>query len=361
MSSFSFQEIAQHKNFARSGRLITNHGEVETPVFMPVGTLGTVKNLSADEIRSTGAKVLLSNTYHLHLKPGEDLVAAAGGLSKFNGWQGPTLTDSGGFQVFSLAKMRKITEEGVEFRVPETGDKILLTPELSMQIQFKLGADIIMAFDDVVDLKSERGRSRDAVLRTHRWLERCVAEHKRLSLGMEKPPVLFGITQGGLDKQLRRESTEFVQSQPVAGIAIGGLSVGETRAEMFEMLEFLAPQYDQSRPRYLMGVGHPTDLRFSFEHGIDMWDCVLPTRNARHGQAWITGDKSLNLRAEAFKQDLSPLDDGCDCTTCTGPYMRAFIRHMLTVNEQLAGRLLSIHNLHYLRRVLDEMTGREGG
>jgi queuine tRNA-ribosyltransferase len=214
-----------------------------------------------------------------------------------------------------------------------------------------------MAFDDVVDLKSDRQRTKDAVDRTHRWLQRCVAEHARLSKDMEKPPALFGIIQGGLDKDLRKQSLEFVQSQPVAGVAIGGLSVGETREEMFEMLEFLAPMYDARRPRYLMGVGHPTDLRFSFEQGIDMWDCVLPTRNARHGQAWITGDKTINLRGEAYKEDLKPIDPGCDCLACTGPYSRAFIRHMFTVGENLAGRLVSIHNLRYVRRVLDELIG----
>jgi queuine tRNA-ribosyltransferase len=355
MTTFSFQETQRHTNGARSGELHTAHGSVQTPFFMPVGTLGTVKGLTNAEVRSTGAEVLLSNTYHLHLKPGEQTVAALGGLAAFNGWNGPMLTDSGGFQVFSLAKIRTISEDGVKFREPKSGATIVLTPEKSMQIQFALGADIIMAFDDVVDLKTERDRAGEALARTHRWLERCVAEHRRLSAGMEQPPALFGIVQGGLDHKLRQQSLEFVQSQPVDGIAIGGLSVGETRAEMFEQLELLAPHYEAARPHYLMGVGHPTEIRFAATRGIDMWDCVLPTRNARHGQAWITGDQTLSLSAERYKADASPLDPGCDCTTCTSGYTRAFIRHMYTVHESLAGRLVSIHNLRYLRRVIDEV------
>lgn len=333
----------------------TNHGQIMTPLFMPVGTIGAVKGVSPEETRSTGAQIMLSNTYHMHVRIGEQIVKAQGGLQKFTGWNGPMLTDSGGFQVFSLAKMRKITEDGVTFAEPRTGDKIMLTPEKSMQIQFDLGADIIMAFDDVVSLDgSEEGREREAMERSMRWLERCVVEHKRLSEGIDKPPLLFGIVQGGLDKELRKESLEFVQNQPVAGIAIGGLSVGEPRADMFTMLEFLEPFYDPERPRYLMGVGHPTDMRFAIEHGIDMFDCVLPTRNARHGTAWIAGDKQVNLRAEIYKEDPAPLDADCDCSTCSGPYSRALIRHMLHVGEMLAGRLISIHNLRYVQRICEE-------
>jgi len=297
---------------------------------------------------------MLANTYHMHVRLGERTVKKQGGLQKFTGWNGPMLTDSGGFQVFSLAKIRKITEEGVTFAEPRTGDKIVLTPEKSMQIQFDLGADIIMAFDDVVSLDgSEAGREREAMERSMRWLERCVAEHKRLSEGMNKPPLLFGIVQGGLDQQLRKESFEFVQSQPVAGIAIGGLSVGEPRQEMHAMLEFLQPLYTDDRPRYLMGVGHPIDMRFAIEHGIDMFDCVLPTRNGRHGTAWIKGDQQINLRAEMYKEDSRVLDPGCDCATCTGPYSRSLIRHLLHVGEMLAGRLISIHNLRYVQRICD--------
>ena len=340
---------------SRSIQIKTAHGPVITPLFMPVGTIGAVKGVTPEETRLTGAQIMLSNTYHMHVRIGEELVKKQGGLQKFTGWNGPMLTDSGGFQVFSLAKIRKITEEGVTFAEPRTGSKIVLTPEKSMQIQFDLGADIIMAFDDVVSLDgSEAGREREAMERSMRWLERCVAEHKRLSKGMDKPPLLFGIVQGGLDKELRKESLEFVQSQPVDGIAIGGLSVGEPREEMFEMLEYLEPLYDESRPRYLMGVGHPIDVRFALGHGIDMMDCVLPTRNARHGTAWIAGDKQVNLRAEVYKEDSGPLDKTCDCSTCTGPYSRALIRHMLHVGEMLAGRLISIHNLRYVQRICEE-------
>lgn len=340
---------------SRVFQFATNHGQVQTPLFMPVGTLGAVKGLTPDEVRATGAQIMLSNTYHMHVRLGEAIVKEQGGLQQFTGWQGPMLTDSGGFQVFSLAKIRKITEEGVTFAEPRSGSKITLTPEKSMQIQFDLGADIIMAFDDVVSLDgSEAGREREAMERSMRWLERCVAEHKRLSEGMEKPPLLFGIVQGGLDKQLRKESLEFVQSQSVAGIAIGGLSVGEPRQEMFEMLAYLEPMYDADRPRYLMGIGHPIDMRFAIEHGIDMFDCVLPTRNGRHGTAWIGEDEQINLRAEKYKEDSDPLDPDCDCSTCTGPYSRALIRHMLQVDEILAGRLISTHNLRYLQRICEE-------
>jgi queuine tRNA-ribosyltransferase len=339
----------------RRGVLETNHGEVQTPFFMPVGTFGAVKGLSPDDVRASGAQVLLSNTYHMHLKPGEAVVKQLGGLQKFTGWHGPMLTDSGGFQVFSLGKLRKITEEGVKFQVPETGDTVMLTPEKSMQIQFDLGADIIMAFDDVVSLKGdEAGREREAMERTHRWLERCVAEHKRLSKSVTNPPALFGIVQGGLNTDYRKESLEFIQSQPVDGIAIGGLSVGETQEEMFRILEFLAPLYDSQRPHYLMGVGKPADMRFAIEHGIDMFDCVLPTRNARHGQAWVSGDKTINLQSEAHKADEQVLDPGCDCTTCQAGYSRAFLRHLFNINEYLAGRLVSVHNLHYVARLMEE-------
>jgi len=343
---------------SRSIQIQTAYGSVTTPFFMPVGTLGAVKGLTPDEVRATGAQVLLSNTYHMHIRAGEDLVQNMGGIQEFVGWHGPMLTDSGGFQVFSLAKLRKITEEGVEFREPRTGSKILLTPEKSMQIQFNLGADIIMAFDDVVNLDgSEDHRIREAMERSQRWLVRCVAEHKRLSVGMENPPLLFGIVQGGLDEAMRKESLQFVKSQPVDGIAIGGLSVGEPRADMFRILEYLEPMYDE-RPRYLMGVGHPIDMRFALEHGIDMFDCVLPTRNGRHGTAWIKGDEQINLRAERFKSDSQVLDPDCDCSTCTSGYSRSFIRHMLSVGEMLAGRLISVHNLRYLQRICEEYRSR---
>lgn len=418
MSKSCFKERKRTK-FTRTGVLTTRRGNVLTPTFMPVGTRGAVKLLEPAEVAATGAKIVLGNTYHLHLQPGEDLVARAGGLHGFSTWSGPMLTDSGGFQVFSLAHSRKITEEGVTFKDPKTGDKIFISPEISMQIQLKLGADIIMAFDDLTGLDGKsRARAAEAVDRTHRWLERCVSEFNRLTKDMEdvteviheddgqgddeqrsksykkydaraaesptqtgassdskttgfasgqsgavnklRRPLLFGIIQGGLDKELRRQSIEFVQSQPVDGIAIGGLSVGETRAEMHDILEFLSTLYDYSRPHYLMGVGDPIDMRFAIEHGIDMFDCVLPTRNGRHGSVWIlSDDNKINLKSAEFASDLETLQQGCDCHTCLSGYSRAFLRHQFKVGEPLAGRLCSIHNLRFVQRICEEYQATE--
>lgn len=320
---------------------------------MPVGTLGSVKGLTPEQVRSTGVKIVLGNTYHLHLNPGEEVIADSGGLAKFTGWLGPMLTDSGGFQVFSLGKIRQINDDGVTFNNPANGDEIFISPEISVQIQHKLGADIIMAFDDVVSLKDERHRTLEALNRTHRWLERSITEHKRLSKGQKRPPKLFGIAQGGLDNKLRVKSLEFVQTQDIDGLAIGGLSVGESRAEMHDMLKFLADKYDAKYPRYLMGVGHPVDMRFAIEYGIDMFDCVLPTRNGRHGTVWLEGDKQVSMRNEQFKADFMPLDANCDCSTCTGPFTRAYLRHLIKAQESLGGTLLSIHNLRYLQRICE--------
>ena len=337
--------------------LQTRAGSVATPTFMPDGTRGAVKSLTPEQVRSTGVQVVLANTYHLHLQPGEDTIATLGGLHSFTNQSLPILTDSGGFQVFSLAHIRKITEEGVTFKDPRTGDEIFLSPEKSIQIQIKLGADMINAFDDVVALDAEnRGRTTEAYERTHRWLERSIAEFKKLTKGLQPSdrPLLFGIVQGGLDKELRKKSLEMVQATDVDGIAIGGLSVGETRQEMHEMLEFLAPLYDPSRPHFLLGVGDPIDLRFAIEHGIDMLDCVLPTRNARHATIWVTGDKKIHLTNEKFSQDNSVIDPGCDCTTCKSGYSKGFLRHQFKVGEPLAGTLASIHNIRYLQRICEE-------
>jgi queuine tRNA-ribosyltransferase len=347
-----FKELRAQDGW-RTGELTLNSAVVSTPTFMPVGTKASVKSLTPSQVRSTGSQIVLGNTYHLHLQPGEDVVTQAGGLAVFSGWRGPMLTDSGGFQVFSLGKIRKINDDGVTFQNPDNGDKIFISPEISIQIQHHLGADIIMAFDDVVSLSDERSRTLDAFERTHRWLERSLQEHQRLSQGKASTPLFFGITQGGLDKELRTQSHEFVQSLPVDGVAIGGLSVGETRTEMHDMLDFLADKYDPNKPRYLMGVGHPIDLRFAIERGIDMMDCVLPTRNARHGTVWIRGDKQVNIRNDKFTRDFGSLDAACDCTTCTGPYTRAYLRHLLKAKEMLAGTLLSIHNVRYLQRICE--------
>jgi len=344
-------------NGVRSGALRTRAGVVHTPTFMPDGTRGAVKGLAPDQVAQTGVEVVLANTYHLHMMPGEDVIAKLGGLHEFTRRQGPMLTDSGGFQVFSLAHINKITEDGVTFKDPRSGDTVFLSPEKSIQIQMKLGADMMVAFDDVTSLDEQgRGRTLEAFERTHRWLERSLAEFQRLTKGMsqDKRPLLFGVVQGGLDKDLRKRSLEIVQSLPVDGIAIGGLSVGESREEMHGMLEFLAPLYDDNRPRFLLGVGDPIDLRYAIEHGIDMLDCVLPTRNARHGTAWMTGDKKVHLTNEKYKEDTEVIDPGCDCTTCTSGYSRGFLRHQFKVGETLAGSLVSIHNIRYLQRICEE-------
>ncbi len=354
-----FEVVFNHPDsHARAGIINLSRTSIRTPVFMPVGTRAAIKGLTPAQVLRTGAQIILANTYHLHLSPGEDVIAAAGGLHRFMNWPKAVLTDSGGFQVFSLSKIRKITDDGVIFNNPKNGDEILLTPEKSIQIQHQLGADIIMAFDDVVGLKHERKRQREAMERTHRWLLRCIKEHQRLLAARPTravpPPKLFGIVQGGLDKKLRAKSLEFVQSLAVDGVAIGGLSVGETRQEMYDMLAFLAERYDVVRPRYLMGVGHPLDLRYAIESGIDMMDCVLPTRNARHGSVWVGEDKQISLRGSIYKRDFSQLDKTCDCCTCSKGYSRAYLNHLIRSGETLGGVLLSIHNLRYLQRICEQ-------
>lgn len=356
MPKTSFEQIKNYPDGGRSGFLNTRLGKVSTPFFMPVATKGVVKGVTTDQIKAGGAQVLLSNTYHLHLQPGEEVIKNLGGLHQFNRWEGPILTDSGGFQIFSLANIRKITEEGVEFKDPKTGDKVFITPEKSMQIQFNLGSDIIMAFDDLTGLSlDDRTRTKEAVDRTHRWLERCITEFKCLTRSIPTPkrPLLFGIFQGGLDYNLRKKSLEFVQAQAIDGVAIGGLSVGESREEMHSMLKFLTPLYDPRKIRYLMGVGDPIDLKVALQNGIDMTDCVLPTRNARHGTAWVKGDKKINLINAQFIADSSVIDEGCDCYTCLKGYNRALIRHLFKVGDPLAGSLCSIHNLRYLHHITE--------
>jgi queuine tRNA-ribosyltransferase len=344
--------------FGRSGVLKVRGFEIPTPTFMPDGTRGAVKGLTPEQVADTGIGVVLANTYHLHLKPGEDVVAELGGLHQFTNQKLPILTDSGGFQVFSLSKLNTITEEGVTFTDPSNGNKVFLSPEKSIQIQMKLGADMIVAFDDVVALDQVgRKRTLEAFERTHRWLERCITEYDKLTEGMpeEEKPLLFGVVQGGLDKKLRKKSLEIIQNSSVGGIAIGGLSVGETREELYDMLEYLAPLYDGSnRPRFLLGVGAPTDIRRAVEFGIDMLDCVLPTRNARHGTVWTSGDRRVNLTNDIHKNSKDIIDDICDCYTCTSGFSRGFLRHQFKVGEPLAGTLASIHNLRYLQRICEE-------
>lgn len=357
MPKITFQQIQIGPSGARSGILNTRRGAVKTPFFMPVGTAGAVKGLTPEEIAATGAQVLLSNTYHLHLQPGEQLIKKIGGLHVFNNWSGPILTDSGGFQVFSLSKIRKITEEGVEFLNPRSGDKVFISPEKSIQVQIALGSDIIMAFDDLTGLGSDdRPRTAEAVERTHRWLERSVLEFKKQTktLPLAQRPLLFGIAQGGLDEGLRQRSIEFIQAQAVDGLAIGGLSVGESRGEMHHMLKSISRFYDPTKIRYLMGVGDPVDLKFALENGVDMLDCVMPTRNGRHGSVWASKDKKLNLTNSEFATDTSVIMARCDCYTCRAGFSRAFLRHLFKTANPLGGRLASIHNLRYLQRICEK-------
>jgi queuine tRNA-ribosyltransferase len=352
-----FKEVKTHKKGGRGGVLKTRTASVKTPFFMPVATRGAVKGLEPQEVADTGAEVLLANTYHLHLAPGEKRVKKLGGLHGFCRWPGPILTDSGGFQIFSLSNIRKITEDGVVFKDPASGREVLITPESSMKIQLDLGADIIMAFDDVTGLDPSKNKVREAeaVERTHRWLLRCIEEFKKRTKNLpgSKRPLLFGIAQGGLNKNLRQKSIEFVQSTQVGGLAIGGLSVGEPLKEMHDMLEFLAPLYDPAKIHYLMGVGEPINMRFAITCGIDMFDCVLPTRNGRHGSVWITGDKKLNLNNSGHSTDKGPIDKNCDCYTCQQGYSRAYLRHLFKMADPLAGKLASIHNLRYLQRICE--------
>lgn len=324
---------------------------------MPDGTRGAVKSLSPQQVTDTGVQVVLANTYHLHLSPGEKVVKSLGGLHSFANRPGPILTDSGGFQVFSLAHVSKITEEGVTFRDPTNGNTVVLTPEKSIQIQIDLGADMIVAFDDVTALDEQgRGRTLEAFERTHRWLDRSIAEFQRLTrkIPTSKRPLLFGVVQGGLDKKLRKKSLELVQASAVDGIAIGGLSVGESRKDLYSMLRYLAPLYDPQKVHFLLGVGDPRDMRVGIENGIDMFDCVLPTRNARHGTAWIQGDKKVQLTNAQFTKGTAVIDPGCDCYTCKEGFSRGFLRHQFKVGEPLAGSLVSIHNLRYLERLCEE-------
>lgn len=351
-----FTTVKKISKYGRSGYFDTRAGRVITPTFMPDGTRGVVKTLLPEQVAETGVGVVLANTYHLHLQPGEGVIKNLGGLHAFGGWRGPILTDSGGFQVFSLSKFTKVTEEGVTFKDPITGDAHLLTPEKSMQIQLDLGADMIVAFDHLITTdNSTAAEVKDAYERTHRWLTRCEAEFARLTAKMPdaEKPILFGVVQGGLNKQLRRKSLDTIQKSTVGGVAVGGLSVGETKAEMYKVLKDLAPYYDAERPHFLLGVGDPPDLRFAYEHGIDMADCVLPTRNARHATVWVDNDQKIHLTNATFAEKNEPIMPTCDCYTCKSGFSKGFLRHQFKVGEPLAGSLCSIHNLRYLSRICE--------
>jgi queuine tRNA-ribosyltransferase len=341
---------------ARAGRLDLPHGTVETPCFMPVGTQGTVRALSPADLRAAGAHIVLANTYHLHVRPGEDVVAALGGLHRFMGWDRPLLTDSGGFQVFSLAGSRTVEEDGVEFTSHVDGARRRLTPERATEIQWTLGADVAMAFDHVVPGGADESTARDAMERTARWLERCRRRHGELAdVDVAAPArTLWPILQGGVHPHLRRESlARTLNLGPWTGIAVGGLSVGETKPVMYDMLAHLEPALPDSVPRYLMGVGFPEDLVAAVERGVDLFDCVAPTRNGRNGSAY-TPDGPLNIRNARFRTDDGPLDPGCDCETCV-TFSRGYLRHLFAAEELLGLRLLSLHNVRFLIRTVDAM------
>lgn len=335
---------------ARAGTLTLPHGTVRTPAFMPVGTNGAVRGLSPDEVRGAGAQIILGNTYHLHLRPGEDVVRALGGLQRFGGWHGPMLTDSGGFQVFSLAELREITEDGVTFKSPVDGSLRQITPERSMEIQAALGADIAMAFDHVVPGQADRTLALEGMERTLRWLDRCRARHEALADGRQ---TLWPIIQGGAHDDLRLRSLEGILARdPWSGIAIGGLSVGEPKPVMHHVLDLLRPALPADRPRYLMGVGFPDDLLEAIGRGVDLFDCVAATRNGRHGSAW-TGVGKVNIRRADLRTSDAPLDPDCDCHTCRA-HSRGYLRHLFMAGEMLGLRLVSLHNIRFLVRLGEE-------
>jgi queuine tRNA-ribosyltransferase len=342
--SFSFQ-IEATAGAARAGVFVTPHGPVETPAFMPVGTLATVKALDPDDLVQMGASMILGNAYHLHLRPGDEVVREMGGLHKFMHWDRPILTDSGGFQVFSLAQLRTVNEDGVEFQSHIDGSRRFFTPESVMQIERNLGADVIMQFDHVIPGQSDEASARDASERSIRWLARCLAEVKRLD--PRDHQALFPIVQGGIHSHLRREAAKAIREMhDWPGFGIGGLSVGEEKEAMYEMIEVVDDALPKTHPRYLMGVGFPEDLIEAIRRGIDLVDCVAPTRMGRNG-AVFTRDGRLNIKRTEFRTDARPLDIDCDCAACSR-FSRAYIRHLFVSDEILGLRLLSLHNVHFL-------------
>jgi queuine tRNA-ribosyltransferase len=347
-----FQFFIGHEvGAARAGSFDTPHGGVETPAFMPVGTLATVKSLDPEDLTALGARMILANAYHLHLRPGDELIRDLGGLHEFMQWNGPILTDSGGFQVFSLEGLRTVSEDGVEFRSHLDGSLHTFTPERVMQIERNLGADVIMQFDHVIPGQSDEAASADAMRRSVRWLERCVAEVARLERESPNRQALFPIVQGGIHESLRRAAARAVRELgDWRGFGIGGLSVGEAKPDMYRMLEVVDGELPRDRPRYLMGVGFPEDLVEGVRRGVDLFDCVAPTRMGRNGAAF-TRDGRLNIKRAEFRTDRAPLDAECDCSACRR-FSRAYIRHLFTADEILGLRLLSLHNVHFLVRLM---------
>lgn len=334
---------------ARRGRLTLAHGQVDTPAFMPVGTYGTVKAMTPDALADTGAQICLGNTFHLWLRPGMDVIKQFGGLHQFMNWDRPILTDSGGFQVFSLGDLRKITEEGVKFASPIDGAKLFLTPEISMQIQKDLNSDIVMIFDECTPYPADYKTAAESMRLSLRWARRSRNEHDRL----ENTNALFGIVQGGMHEALRDESLAGLKDINFNGFAIGGLSVGEPKEDMMRILAHTAPQLPTDKPRYLMGVGTPEDLMDSVEQGIDMFDCVMPTRNARNGHLFTRfGD--VKIKNARFKTEQGPLDPTCSCYTCKN-FSRAYLHHLFRAGEILSSILNTIHNLHYYQTLMAEM------
>lgn len=331
---------------ARYGILHTPHGDVEVPMFMPVGTLATVKGLSPEELKECGSGVILSNTYHCHLRPGEEVVQEAGGLQKFMNYNGPMLTDSGGFQVFSLAEKRKLTEEGVTFKNHLNGSKLFFSPEIAIEIQEKLGADIIMSLDECAPYPCTYEYMKNSVERTLRWAKRGKDAHKR------EDQALFGIVQGGAFKDLRKYCAEELVKMDFPGYSIGGTSIGEPKDVMFRMIEYSVPYLPKDKPRYLMGVGSVDAILEGVSQGVDMFDCVLPTRIARHG-ALMTSTGRVNIRDKKYEKDFTPLDPNCDCYCCKN-YTKAYLRHLYKCDEMFGKRLLSIHNVRFLIHMMEE-------
>lgn len=343
--NFTFDLLAR-QGLARAGTFYTPHGPIHTPVFAPVGTQATVKAVTPAQLREIGASLVLSNTYHLYLRPGADLVAEFGGVHEFMQWSGPMLTDSGGFQVFSLSDSRKVDEDGVTFKSHIDGSFHRFTPESSIGIQEKLGADIIMAFDECA-VPTDLEYNRKSMARTHAWAERCIKAKTR------EDQALFGIVQGGVFPELREESAKFIAALNLPGCAIGGLSVGETKAQMHAMLEVVDPLLPKDKPRYLMGVGSPEDLINGVKRGVDIFDCVLPTRLARH-QAAFTHAGRINLMNSGFSHDHGPIDTACDCYTCR-TFTRGYLRHLIVAREILASTLISIHNIAFLINLMNKI------
>ena len=340
-------ELIRTTGPARRARLVFARGAVETPTFMPVGTYGTVKAMTPVELREVGAQIVLGNTFHLMMRPGEQLIRQLGGLHKFMNWDGPILTDSGGFQVWSLKELRKLTEEGVHFQSPVNGDKVFLTPERAIEVQHALGSDIVMQFDECTPYPATEQQARDSMLLSARWALRCKTAHA------DNRGALFGIVQGGMHAGLRHESLERLTAIGFEGYALGGLSVGETEDERLHVLDAVVSRMPQDRPRYLMGVGTPRDLVQAVARGVDMFDCVMPTRNARNGHLF-TSQGVVRIRNSTHKSDAGPLDPNCSCSTCRG-YSRAYLHHLDKCNEILGARLNTYHNLFYYQQLMQRL------